>query len=314
MQTHRVPTSPQHMHVSQGDESDEESGSAPASNNGAQSESSHDDSSSSLSDDEDHAGRAVASRDGGASHAAETESGHQVHEATDEQSMDRESIENSPDQFRDSSAFTDTFCIPHRKGIAACSKPELQFLLKRFGPCDVSTYDKSTKKELVKLCQLHSIPVSRLKDLSVDDVRTLCDSRSKKNSRRQMTCIAREEDIDYIPSDHIPPAQWRDDVTAETRFPWPFKSKRLDNVKLFLETERKMLFDVVFDDETTGPDNDTVCQDHWRSFVTDHMRVDVKNLPQGAASDVLSCIVVYPDTVKGVKSKPMFLSHWCETL
>ena len=112
IQTHRAQTSPQHMDVFQEDESDEESGIAPASNNGAQSESSHDESSSSLSDDEDHADRAVASSDGGASHAAETESGHQVHEETDEQSMDRESIENSPDQFRDTPAFRKGRSVP----------------------------------------------------------------------------------------------------------------------------------------------------------------------------------------------------------
>jgi hypothetical protein len=102
-----------------------------------------------------------------------------------------------------------------------------------------------------------------------------------------MTSIAREEDIDYIPSDNIPPAQWRDDVTPETRFPWSFKGKRLDNIKLFLETEYKMLFDVVFDYEPPGPDNHTVSQDQCRSFVTDHMCVDVKNLPQGAAYEML---------------------------
>ena len=85
----------------------------------------------------------------------------------------------------------------------------------------------------------------------------------------------------------FPPAQWRHGVTSETRFPWPFKGKRLDNVKLFLETEHKMLFDVVFDDEPPGPDNHMVSQDQWRSFVTDHMRVDVKNLPQGPLSEIL---------------------------
>ena len=112
MQKHRAPTSPQHMDVFQEDESDEESGIAPASNNGAQSESSHDESSSSLSDDEDHGGRAVPSSDGGVSHATETESGHEVNESTDVQSMDRDSIENSPDQFRDSPAFRKGRSVP----------------------------------------------------------------------------------------------------------------------------------------------------------------------------------------------------------
>jgi hypothetical protein len=213
----------------------------------------------------------VTSSGGGVSDAPESESGHEVNRGTDDQSMYRDSSHNSPDHFRHSPTLTDTVSITHRKSIPACSKPELVLLLKRFGPSDVSTHDKSTKKELVTLCQLHSIPVVRLKDLPVDDVRTLCDSRSKKNSRRQMTSIAREEDIDYIPSDNIPPAQWRDDVTPETRFPWSFKGKRLDNIKLFLETEYKMLFDVVFDYEPPGPDNHTVSQDQWRSFVTDHM-------------------------------------------
>ena len=112
MQKHRAPTSPQHMDVFQEDESDEESGIAPASNNGAQSESSHDESSSSLSDDEDHGGRAVPSSDGGVSHATETESGHEVNESTDVQSMVRDSIENSPDQFRDSPAFRKGRSVP----------------------------------------------------------------------------------------------------------------------------------------------------------------------------------------------------------
>ena len=287
MQTHRAPTSPEHMDVLQEHQSDQEAGAPPASSNGAQSELSHDESVSSTSDDEAHADRVVTTSGGGVCDIPESECDHEVNPGTDDQSMDCDSSHNSPVQFRHSPVLTDTVGIPHRKGIAACTKPELVLLLKRFGPADVSTHDKSTKKEMVKLCQLHSIPVSRLKDLPVDDVRTLCDSRSKKNSRRHMTSIAREEDIDYIPSDNIPPAQWRHGVTSETRFPWPFKGKRLDNVKLFLETEHKMLFDVVFDDEPPGPDNHTVRQDQWRSFVTDHMRVDVKNLPQGPLSEIL---------------------------
>jgi hypothetical protein len=48
-----------------------------------------------------------------------------------------------------------------------------------------------------------------------------------------------------------------------------------------------MLFDVVFDDEPPGPDNQMVRQDQWRSFVTDHMCVDVKNLPHGPVSEIL---------------------------
>ena len=93
-----------------------------------------------------------------------------------------------------------------------------------------------------------------------------------------------------------------------------------------------MLFDVVFDYEPPGPDNHTVSQDQWRSFVTDHMRVDVKNLPQGAAYEMLFlffcnevvffglfCNLVFfhifvdPYSVNDVKSRPMFLSQLCET-
>ena len=172
MQTHRAPTSPEHMDVLQEHQSDQEAGAPPDSSNCAQSELSHDESVSSTSDDEAHADRVVTTSGGGVSGIPESECDHEVNPGTDDQSMDRDSSHNSPVQFRHSPVLTDTVGIPHRKGIAACTKPELVLLLKRFGPPEVSTHDKSTKKEMVKLCQLHSIPVSRLKDLPVDDTTT----------------------------------------------------------------------------------------------------------------------------------------------
>jgi hypothetical protein len=87
MQTHRAPTSPEHMDVLQEHQSDQEAGVAPPSNNGAQSELSHDESVSSVSDDEAHADRAVTSSCGGVSDVPESECGHEVNPGTDDQSM-----------------------------------------------------------------------------------------------------------------------------------------------------------------------------------------------------------------------------------